>query len=88
MKIQPVEIPTKGTAVSLDVTVLSFKLNSESGSSYYKLSSESGQTLLEGNLNIPSSVFLNWGTDDSIVLDYVLSELKLVAMPDEEPLAE
>lgn len=77
INIQPIEIPIKGTAVALDVTILPFRLNAESCSSYYKLVSDTNTILLEGNLDIPSSVFLNWGTDDAIVFNYILEALNL-----------
>lgn len=77
INIEPIEIPTKGTAITLEVRVLTFSLNSDSATAYYALRSENSNILLEGNLEISSEVFLNWGTDDSIIEDFVLQALNL-----------
>lgn len=78
VNIQAIEIPTKGTAITLEVRVLTFGLNAESAIAYYALKDSNNNTLLEGNLQIISEVFLNWGTDDSVIEDFVLDELNLV----------
>lgn len=77
INIEPIEIPTKGTAITLEVRVLTFNLNSDSAIAYYALRDSNSNILLDGNLQIISEVFLNWGTDDSIIEDFVLETLNL-----------
>lgn len=83
INIEPVVIPTKGTATKLEIRVLTFGLNSTSATTYWSLLTDTNQVVLDGNLVIPSEVFLNWGTDDSIIEDYVIDELNLVKIIEE-----
>lgn len=88
-KIQAIEVPTKGTGKYLDVLVLNFAPFSTSVSLYWSIKSESssiveevfsaGATLLEGNLTVPAEVVSVWGTDDSVIVNYVMEELSLTA---------
>ena len=90
-KIQDVTVPTKGTGKYLNVRVLTFDLEPKNGISlYWAIHSETtntdeegvdtlspGSVLLEGNLSMPQETYDQWGTDDSFVTDWALSELSL-----------
>ena len=91
IKIQDVVVPTKGTGKYLNVRVLTFDLEPQNGISlYWAIHSETtntdeegvetlspGSVLLEGNLSMPQETYDQWGTDDSFVTDWALSELSL-----------
>ena len=91
IKIQDVTVPTKGTGKYLNVRVLTFDLEPKNGISlYWAIHSETtntdeegvdtlspGSVLLEGNLSMPQETYNQWGTDDSFVTDWALSELSL-----------
>jgi hypothetical protein len=91
IKIQDVTVPTKGTGKYLNVRVLTFDLEPTNGISlYWAIHSETtntdeegvetlspGSVLLEGNLSMPQETYNQWGTDDSFVTDWALSELSL-----------
>jgi hypothetical protein len=74
--INSVVIPTKGTAKYLDVKVLSFDISPTDGIIlYWSVHDENGLMLLEGNINFPQEQYDSWGTDDSVVSDWVMTEL-------------
>lgn len=87
IKIQDVVIPTKGTAKYLNVRVLPFDLEPQNGIYlYWALYSEyinsedvsvPGNNLLEGNLHMEQAVYDQWGTDDSFVTNWVMTQLSL-----------
>jgi len=91
IKIQDVTVPTKGTGKYLNVRALTFDLEPKNGISlYWAIHSETtntdeegvdtlspGSVLLEGNLSMPQETYDQWGTDDSFVTDWALSELSL-----------
>lgn len=90
-KIQSIVVPTKGTGKYLDVLVLNFPAHSKTVSLYWAIKEETtsmveevetvvaGQTLLEGNLTAPEEVVSVWGTDDSVIVDWVMEQLSLTA---------
>jgi len=91
IKIQDVVVPTKGTGKYLNVRVLPFDLEPTNGIQlYWAVLAETttpdsegvdqvgpGAMLLEGNLNFPQDQYELWGTDDSFVTDWALTELNL-----------
>jgi len=94
IKIQDVIVPTKGTGKYLNVTVLNFPITPTNGVAlYWQLFAETtvlnpetqeeearpAGVLLEGNLQFPQEEYDAWGTDDSVVTDWVMTELSLTA---------
>lgn len=91
IEINELTIPTKGTAKYLNVTANGFSISPTNGITiYWSLHSqgsrenEEGETeyypsgnLLEGNLQFPQEQYDLWGTDDTHVTDWVLTELGL-----------
>lgn len=61
---------------SLEVTVNSFPLFPDTVEVFWKLSGDDNKSF-EGNMTIPHEVVLNWGTDDSVLEDYVITQLNL-----------
>jgi len=45
--------------------------------------SQPGAMLMEGNLNFPQASYDTWGTDDSVVTDWVLAELGFTELTSE-----
>ena len=90
-KINPVNVPGKGTGEYLDLTVLSFSLFPSTISLYWAIKGETtstdsegaevvsvGATLTEGNLSVPEAIVATWGTDDSVISEWAIAELGLV----------
>ena len=79
MKIQEtqsVQIPLSGIVNNLQITVKSFPLFPSSIEVVWQVS---GDTVLkEGTLALPRELISAWGTDDTIIQDYVLEQLGLV----------
>jgi hypothetical protein len=79
MKIQQtqfVQLPLLGTADTLEIRVNSFPLFPSSIEVFWKVS---GDTISkEGTIVLPPEIIVNWGTDDTIVKDYILQQLGLV----------
>jgi hypothetical protein len=90
-KIQDIVVPTKGTGKYLEVRALTFNLTPTNGISlYWAIYTEQtntdeegvetktpGSIILEGNLSFPQDQYELWGTDDSFVTDWALTELNL-----------
>lgn len=77
-KIQPVVIPTKGTAVKLNIRVIYYELGGDYATFYWCAQTESDLMVLEGNLDMKSPELDSWGTDDTYVVDWVLEKLNFV----------
>lgn len=78
MQINPtdfVQLPLGGTATELEIRVESFPLFPTEIHVFWKVS---GTTISkEGTITLPQSVVDQWGTDDTIIKDYVLQQLNL-----------
>lgn len=67
----------KKEAVSFNVKPINIELFQDTCGSYWQLFDKDDIQLAEGNLEIPSEIYLKWGEDDNIIVDYVLKELGL-----------
>ena len=79
MKIQEtqsVQLPLSGIVNNLQITVKSFPLFPSSIEVVWQVS---GDTVLkEGVMSLPRELINAWGTDDTVIQDYVLQQLGLV----------
>lgn len=79
IEIEPIKIGLKkGDAISINVKPINIELFAASCSSYWQLFDIDNNQVDEGNLVIPSNVYLNWADDDNIIVDYVIKELGLI----------
>ena len=89
MKIQAtqsVQLPLLGTVNNLEIRVNSFPLFPSSIEVIWQVS---GETLIkEGTMILPTEIVSAWGTDDTIVKDYVLQQLGLVEDTTPDPVVE
>ena len=79
MKIQEtqsVQLPLLGTVDNLEIRVNSFPLFPSSIEVFWKVSGEAVSK--EGTITLPQELVSTWGTDDTIVKNYVLEQLGLV----------
>lgn len=79
MNIQPtsyVQLPLESQANKLEITVNSFLLFPNQITISWKLYGE--QISKEGTMILPQSIIDQWGTDDTVVKNYVLQELNLI----------
>jgi len=60
---------------ALEITVKSFLLFPDTVDVIWRLSGNDNNQ--EGNMTIPHEVVLEWGTDDSVLENYVISQLNL-----------
>lgn len=78
MQITPtdfVQLPLDGTADTLEIIVQPFPLFPTSINVFWKVSGVSVSK--EGSIVLPQSIIDSWGTDDTIVKNYVLQQLNL-----------
>lgn len=78
MQINPtefVQLPLGGTVTELEIRVESFPLFPTEIHVFWKVSGI--DVSKEGTIVLPQSVVDQWGTDDTIVKDYVLQQLNL-----------
>jgi hypothetical protein len=55
-----------------------YMLNYPEGTrSYYELQTESGEVVSNGTLNIPQEIIDVWGTDDSVIENYIIKSLAI-----------
>lgn len=93
IKIQDVIVPTKGTGKYLEVRALTFNLTPTDGISlYWAIHDEKtvedegvetkipGAILLDGNLHMPQEQYDQWGTDDSVVVNWAAEQLNLTVI--------
>jgi len=71
---------------SLEVTVNSFPLFPDTVEVFWKLIGD--DKTFEGSMIIPHEIVLQWGTDDSVLEDYVIAQLNLTRAIIEETLIE
>lgn len=77
--IEPVVFPlNEGTATRLTVLVLNFETNATTCTTYYQLLTEEGVQLRQGNYTLTEEQFATWGTDNSVVDNYVAEYLGVV----------
>lgn len=70
--IQPIVFPlNQGTATRLSVLVLNFSTDATTCTTYWQLLTEEGVQLSQGNYTLTEEQFLTWGTDNSVVNEYV-----------------
>jgi len=78
MKITPtnfIQLPLDGIATNLEITVNSFQLFPSSIEVGWSISGDG--ICRTGILTLPQSIVDSWGTDDTVVKDYVLAQLNL-----------
>ena len=70
--IKPIVYPlNEGTATRLSVLVLNFETTATTCTTYWQLLTEEGKQLSQGNYTLTEEQFLTWGTDNSVVNQYV-----------------
>lgn len=84
-EIQPVAVPTKGTAYYFQITALNFVVSPTNGiQTYWQIFGQSqdeqgvnvpGAMLMDGNLPMDQDTYDQWGTDDEFVVDWGLDQL-------------
>ena len=77
--IEPVVFPlNEGTATRLTVLVLNFETSATTCTTYYQLLTEEGVQLRQGNYTLTEEQFVTWGTDNSVVNQYVADAIGVV----------
>jgi hypothetical protein len=70
-----IQLPLDGTVNQLEITVQAFQLFPTNITVCWKVA---GSTVSkEGILSLPPEIISQWGTDDTIVKNYVLAQLNL-----------
>ena len=82
MNITPtqfVQVPLEGTATNLDIVVNSFNLFPSEIEVRWTVYGEGFSR--SGAIILPQSIVDQWGTDDTVIKDYVLQQLNLTEQP-------
>lgn len=70
--IEPVVFPlNQGTATRMSVLILNFDTTAVNCQTYWQLLTEEGLQLSQGNYTLTDEQFASWGTDNSVVNQYV-----------------
>ena len=78
IQIEPIRVGLKRKdATQFNVNPINIALFADSCGSYWQIFDADGSQLDNGNMEIPAHVYLIWGEDDNIIVDYVISELGL-----------
>lgn len=81
INIQEVIVPTKGTANKVDFFIQPFPLSPTEGIQVmFYLTNDQKEHILRGMVKVPQSVYDEWGSDDSHIVNYCLKELNLQAV--------
>ena len=79
--IQPIVYPlNEGTATRMTVLVLNFETTATTCTTYWQLLTEEGVQLSQGNYTLTEEQFLTWGTDNSVVNEYVAEAIGVVIL--------
>lgn len=78
--IEPVVVPTLGTATQLYVQANSFSADAVNCILYYYLADANGASLLQGYVPMTDEQFANWGTDNSVLYTIIADEKGLVLL--------
>jgi len=74
--IEPIMFPlNQGTATRMTVLVLNFDTTATTCTTYWQLLTEEGQQLSQGNYTLTEEQFQQWGTDNSVVNEYVANAI-------------
>lgn len=83
-KIQPILIPTLGTATELILKVLPFEMDAITAQFYYALACNENMNevvtykiLLDGNIDMTEAEFDAWGSDNNYCLQWAANKLGL-----------
>ena len=77
--IKPIPYPlNEGTATRLSVLVLNFETTATTCTTYWQLLTEDGKQLSQGNYTLTEEQFKEWGTDNSVVNEYVAEAIGVV----------
>jgi hypothetical protein len=77
--IKPIPYPlNEGTATRMSVLVLNFETTATTCTTYWQLLTEEGVQLSQGNYTLTEEQFLTWGTDNSVVNEYVAEAIGVV----------
>lgn len=75
VKIKPKDFSKEATQVEIEVR--GFKLNSKTGTAIVIFKDSEDKELKRERVEIPEDVFSTWGTDDSVIQNYVFAQLGL-----------
>ena len=79
VSIQPIVYPlNEGTATQMTVLVLNFETTATTCTTYWQLLTEDGKQLSQGNYTLTEEQFAEWGTDNSVVNEYVAEAIGVV----------
>lgn len=82
-QVQPVEIPFEGVGTTLEVTLLPFKTDALTASTFNRLLTDEGKEVIPSwNYQLTEEQFAAWGQDNSVVDDYVAENKGLVIIAD------
>ena len=74
--IEPIVYPlNEGTATRMAVLVLNFATDATTATTYWQLLTEDGKQLAQGNYTMTEEEFAQWGTDNSVVNEYVANAI-------------
>lgn len=77
--IEPVVFPlNQGTATFMTVLVLNFPTDAVTATTYWQLLTDTGAQLAQGNYTLTEEEFATWGTDNSVVNEYVANAIGVV----------
>jgi predicted secreted protein len=79
--IKPIPYPlNEGTATRLSVLVLNFPTDATTCTTYWQLLTEDGKVLAQDNYTLTEEQFKTWGTDNSVVNQYVAEAIGVVIL--------
>ncbi len=81
IQVKPVEFNklTKDTITQVTWVVFGLTRDENKGcSSYVEFFDKKGKKIFDGNVPIPAAIVQMWGTDNTLIDDYILNHYKLI----------
>lgn len=75
--ISPVQVSHECTKI--EVIMPTFNLGATEGFVYVNFMTVNGAVVRSEMVTIPESVYVDWGVDDTYIVNYVMSELNIIA---------
>jgi len=80
VNIQPVQV-IQNSGTTLSAYVIHYDLSGQNCRLYWNLSDDDGDTIYDGNYDVPSDILNNWGSDDMVIMSSLANAMGFVIIP-------
>jgi len=71
----------QNSGTTLSAYVIHYDLSGQNCTLYWALLDDNGNTIYDGNYDVPSDVLVNWGSDDMVIMTSLANSMGFVIIP-------